>query len=59
LAADDIFVKNIATGVNRGIVLEEYPDYAKGRCVLALQKAQRGIRFTSCGAFQARRHHQP
>lgn len=38
LAADGIFARDVMATVGEGIVVEDYPDYAKGSCVLVWQK---------------------
>ena len=42
LAADGIFARDALATVVEGIVVEDYPGYAKGPCVLVLQKDRRG-----------------
>ncbi|MCI0627321.1 MAG: DUF4258 domain-containing protein [Acidobacteria bacterium] len=42
LAADGILVRDILEGVSTGTVIEEYPAYHKGPCVLVLQQDHEG-----------------
>ena len=42
LAAEGITVREIVAGSPGGIVLEEYPDYPKGPCVLTMLKGVEG-----------------
>jgi hypothetical protein len=42
LAEDGLTVKGIIASVKDGTVVEDYPDYPKGPCVLVLQKNRAG-----------------
>lgn len=42
LSADGILIADVCEGVATGIVVEEYPDYHKGPCVLVFQRDHDG-----------------
>jgi len=42
LVSDGIGVREVVAGIFDGVVLEEYPEYPKGPCVLILQKDKVG-----------------
>jgi hypothetical protein len=38
LAADDILLESVVAGIDVAVPVEQYPEFAKGPCVLALQR---------------------
>jgi len=49
IAEDGILAGEVIDGVEAAVVIEEYPTYAKGPCVLVLQRDGRGRRPRSLG----------
>ncbi|MGB7593776.1 MAG: DUF4258 domain-containing protein [Terriglobia bacterium] len=64
LAADGILVRDILEGAREGAVVEEYPTYHKGPCVLVLQKDHEGkpipcgVGYPEPGGFPRRGCHR-
>ena len=42
LASESLYARDAIASVGDGVVVEDYPDYPKGPCVLVLQKDQQG-----------------
>lgn len=52
LAADGILAREAIEGITNAILVEDYPNYPKGACVLVRETVNDGRTFTSSGAYQ-------
>ncbi len=42
MSEDNILVRDVMAGVSEGVVVEDYPEYPRGPCVLVLQQDLQG-----------------
>jgi hypothetical protein len=42
LAADDVFARDVVESVSTAEIVEDYPDFPKGPCVLVLERDRNG-----------------
>ncbi|MFO7848254.1 MAG: DUF4258 domain-containing protein [Balneolaceae bacterium] len=42
LSDDDIYISDVLNGVTNSVIVEYYPEYPKGKCILVLQKDGKG-----------------
>jgi hypothetical protein len=52
LADDGLTAREVLGGLADAVVVEEYPDYPKGPCVLLLQKDRSGVPIQVVGGYQ-------
>ena len=52
MSDENLLARDVVAGVFDGIVVEDYPTYGKGPCVLVLQKDSTSRRSTLFGEFQ-------
>ena len=43
MAEEGIFTRDIVNGIRKAELLEDYPDFPKGPCVLVMQKDRNGL----------------
>jgi len=59
MAEDNILVRDIMAGVPEGVVVEDYPEYPKGPCVLVCKRTSRTNRSMQSGGFKRTLRHLP
>lgn len=51
LADDGLTVREVLAGIDEAVVVEKYPNYPKGPCVLLLQKDRTGASIHAVGGI--------
>jgi len=52
MSQENISARDVVAGVPAGIVVEDYPNYAKGSCVLVLERDHDGMALHVVWGFQ-------
>ena len=58
IAEDGLFVRGLVSSAKKAIIVEEYPDYTKGPCILVFQEDREGQPVHVVWGFQKERLYQ-